>query len=113
FSAEKRLPWFLRLWLRDAGPRARAVLVGEGPERGAIEAEAAASGGRIVVLPPRAELADLYAAADVFFLPSFSEGLSNALLEAMSSGLAPLASRVGGTAETVVDGRTGLLFERD
>jgi glycosyltransferase involved in cell wall biosynthesis len=31
----------------------------------------------------------------------------------MSSGLAPLASRVGGTAQTVEDGRTGLLFDRD
>jgi glycosyltransferase involved in cell wall biosynthesis len=113
FSAEKRLPWFLPRWLRDAGPRARAVLVGDGPERGAVEAAAAASGGRVVVLPPREELADVYAAADVFFLPSFSEGLSNSLLEAMASGLAPLASRVGGTPEAVESGATGLLFDVD
>jgi glycosyltransferase involved in cell wall biosynthesis len=113
FSWEKRLPWFLPLWRRGAGPRARAVLVGDGPERAAIEAEAAASAGRIVVLPPREELAELYAAADVFLLPSLSEGLSNALLEAMASGLAPLASRVGGTAEAVANEATGLLFERD
>jgi glycosyltransferase involved in cell wall biosynthesis len=111
FSPEKRLPWFLRLWRAASGDRALAVLVGDGPERAAVAAEAA--GGRARVLDARDELAGLYAAADVFFLPSTSEGLSNALLEAMSSGLAPLASRVGGTAETVVDGRTGLLFERD
>jgi len=110
FSPEKRLPWFLRLWRGAAGPRARAVLVGEGPERAAIEAEAA---GRATVLAAREDLAELYAAADVFFLPSTSEGLSNSLLEAMSSGLAPLGSRVGGTAQTVDDGRTGLLFDRD
>ena len=55
----------------------------------------------------------LLLAADVFVLPSVSEGLSNALLEAMSSGLAILGSRVGGTAETIADGRTGLLFDRD
>ncbi|OGS36937.1 MAG: hypothetical protein A2506_08020 [Elusimicrobia bacterium RIFOXYD12_FULL_66_9] len=113
FSPEKRLPWFLRLWLEAAGERGIAVLVGEGAERSAIEAEAARAGGRIRVLAGREDLAGLYSAADVFILPSASEGLSNALLEAMSSGLAPLASRVGGTAETVEDGRTGLLFERD
>ncbi len=54
----------------------------------------------------------LYAAADVFVLPSTSEGLSNSLLEAMAAGLAPLASAVGGTAQTVGDGE-GLLFARD
>jgi glycosyltransferase involved in cell wall biosynthesis len=113
FSPEKRLPWFLRLWRAAAGPRALAVLVGDGPERSAIETEAAQSGGRARVLDARGDLADLYAASDAFFLPSTSEGLSNALLEAMASGLAPLGSRVGGTAETVEDGRTGLLFDRD
>jgi glycosyltransferase involved in cell wall biosynthesis len=111
FSPEKRLPWFLRLWRAAAGERSLAVLVGDGPERAAVEAEAAQ--GRAQVLDARDDLAGVYAAADVFFLPSTSEGLSNSLLEAMSSGLAPLASRVGGTAETVSDGRTGLLFERD
>lgn len=113
FSPEKRLPWFLSLWREASGGRALAVLVGDGSEKAAIEAEAAPAGGRIRVLVPREDLAGLYAAADAFFLPSTSEGLSNALLEAMSSGLAPVASRVGGTAETVEDGRTGLLFERD
>ena len=113
FSPEKRLPWFLRLWREAAGGTAIAVLVGDGPERGSLEAEAALAGGRIRVLAPREDLAGLYAAADAFFLPSTSEGLSNALLEAMSSGLATVASRVGGTAEMVEDGRTGLLFGRD
>jgi len=113
FSPEKRLAWFLRLWREAAGADAIAVLVGDGPEKGAIEAQAALSGGRIHILAAREDLAGLYAAADAFFLPSTSEGLSNALLEAMSSGLAPVASRVGGTAETVEDKATGLLFDRD
>ena len=111
FSREKRLPWFLSLWRDATSARALAVLVGDGPER--AEIEAAAAGGRVQVLPPREDLAALYAAADVFVLPSVSEGLSNALLEAMASGLAPLCSRVGGTAQTIEDGRTGLLFDRD
>ena len=110
FSPEKRLPWFLRCWREAAGARSLIVLVGDGPERAPISAEAS---DQVRILAPREDVADLYAAADAFILPSISEGLSNALLEAMSSGLAPLASRVGGTAETVEDGRTGLLFERD
>ena len=113
FSPEKRLPWFLSLWREASEGRAFAVLVGDGPERSSIEAEAALSAGRILIMEPREDLAGIYAAADAFFLPSSSEGLSNALLEAMSSGLAPVASRVGGTAEAVEDGRTGLLFGRD
>jgi glycosyltransferase involved in cell wall biosynthesis len=113
FSWEKRLPWFLNLWLEASGNNSAAVLVGDGPERAAIEEVAARSAGRVKVLPSREDVGNMYLGADVFVLPSVSEGLSNALLEAMSSGLAPLGSRVGGTAETIADGRTGLLFERD
>lgn len=113
FSPEKRLPWFLKLWRSAAGERALAVLVGDGPERAVLQALADASFGRIRLLPPREDLEEAYPAADAFFLPSTSEGLSNALLEAMACGCAPLASRVGGTAETVEADATGLLFERD
>jgi glycosyltransferase involved in cell wall biosynthesis len=111
FSWEKRLSWFLGLWRGAAGPQSAAVLVGDGPLREEVTQAAVSASAR--VLSPREDLAELYAAADVFFLPSTSEGLSNALLEAMASGLAILGSRVGGTAQTVRDNVTGLLFERD
>ncbi|HXS99154.1 MAG TPA: glycosyltransferase family 4 protein [Elusimicrobiota bacterium] len=112
-SPEKRLPWFLKLWLESAGSKSTALLVGDGPERAELEGLAAKSAGRVKLLPSREDVGDVYRASDVFILPSMSEGLSNALLEAMSSGLAPLASRVGGTAETVSSETNGLLFERD
>jgi glycosyltransferase involved in cell wall biosynthesis len=113
-SWEKRLSWFIKLWEEAAAGRdATLILVGEGPERFLLQGEATSSNGRIRILPAANEIADLYAAADAFVLPSISEGLSNSLLEAMSSGLPVIASAVGGNAETIENGRTGLLFSRD
>lgn len=107
FSWEKRLPWFSRIWEEATmGRDAALILVGAGPE-------AVPEGARVRVLPPVDDAAPLYAAADVFVLPSVSEGLSNSLLEAMASGLPVIASAVGGTAQTLVDGKTGLLFDKD
>jgi glycosyltransferase involved in cell wall biosynthesis len=53
---------------------------------------------------------DLLRAMDVFVLPSVAEGMNNSLLEAMASGVAVVASDVGGNPEVVVDGDSGLLF---
>jgi glycosyltransferase involved in cell wall biosynthesis len=51
--------------------------------------------------------------SDVFFLPSRSEGFSNALIEAMACGLPCVATRVGGNSEAVEDGRNGYLVESE
>ncbi len=59
---------------------------------------------------PRQALPQLYREANLFILPSRHEGMPNALLEAMSSGLPAIASRIAGNEELVQDGRTGLLF---
>jgi glycosyltransferase involved in cell wall biosynthesis len=48
--------------------------------------------------------------ADVFVLPSLAEGISNSLLEAMSCGLAVVATRIGGNEEVIEDNVDGLLF---
>lgn len=88
------------------------VLVGDGPERAALEARAAqlGIGARVRWLGHRENAARLYAGMDVFVLPSHSEGMSNTLLEAMAASVAVVASDVGGNGEIVRNGRDGLLF---
>lgn len=112
-APEKQLDKFLAAWVRAAGGSPGfAAFVGDGLQGDQLRsmAEGSPLRERIFVLSQMEAIQDAYAAADVFVLPSVSEGLSNALLEAMSSGLAVLGSRVGGTAEVVEEGRTGLLF---
>ncbi len=65
--------------------------------------------GRVQFLGGVERVFDLLSASDVFFLPSRSEGMSNALLEAMACGLPAVASRVGGNPELIRDGETGYL----
>jgi D-inositol-3-phosphate glycosyltransferase len=59
---------------------------------------------------PHEELAAYYRAADVVAIPSFSESFGLVAVEAMASGVPVVASRVGGLASTVADGRTGYLI---
>jgi glycosyltransferase involved in cell wall biosynthesis len=65
---------------------------------------------RAAFLGPRHDIDRLFKAADAFLLPSRSEGMSNALLEAMACGLPVLATRVSGTEGLVKDGEDGLLY---
>jgi glycosyltransferase involved in cell wall biosynthesis len=91
--------------------RSRLLLVGDGPERAVLEALARELGleSRMQFLGFRRDVADLLAASDAFLVSSDHEGVSIAVLEAMRAGLPVIGTRVGGMAETVKDGRTGLL----
>lgn len=92
-------------------PGARLLLVGEGPERGALEraVKDAALSQSVVFAGYQEEVAAILGRCDLFVLSSIEEGMPNALLEAMAAGLPAVVTDVGGNAETLLDGRTGYL----
>jgi len=65
---------------------------------------------QILFLGDRSDVPELLNMMDIFVLPSFSEGLSNSILEAMATGLPVIATDVGGNPELVVHNETGFLF---
>lgn len=89
------------------------VIVGDGPSRPELEAVIAELrlGDRVRLLGERDDVPLVLQSLDVFVLPSIGEGISNAVLEAMSTGLAVVATRVGGNVELVREGVTGCLIE--
>lgn len=91
--------------------RLRLVLVGDGPLRAECEQRLAAAGLRDLAWLPgeRRDVPEILRGLELFVLPSLAEGISNTILEAMASGLPVLATRVGGNAELVAEGETGLL----
>lgn len=91
--------------------RLRLVIVGDGRSRAeCLDLLRAAGAEHLAWLPgERADVAEIMRALDVFVLPSLGEGISNTILEAMSSGLAVLATKVGGNSELVAQDRTGKL----
>jgi len=94
--------------------RLRLLLVGDGSLQAEVEALAESEGirDRGWLAGSREDIAQLMSAMDVFVLPSLAEGISNTILEAMACGLPVVATRVGGNAELVIDGETGLLVAR-
>jgi sugar transferase (PEP-CTERM/EpsH1 system associated) len=99
----------------DAQPALRAtmrlVIVGEGPERARVEAILDRGGARNLAWLPgaRHDIPAVLRGLDVFALPSFGEGVSNTILEAMAAGLPVVATRVGANADLVAEGETGCL----
>ena len=87
------------------------LIVGEGCDRAVLESQATALGiaNSVHFVGPRADVANLLAASTAFVLPSRWEGMSNALLEAMASGLPVVATAVEGSTELVRSGVTGRL----
>jgi glycosyltransferase involved in cell wall biosynthesis len=92
-------------------PRARFFVIGDGELRRGLEAlaESLAIAGRVVFTGARDDVPQLLAMLDVVAVPSHTEGLSNALLEAMAMGRPVVATAVGSNPGVLHDGRTGRL----
>ncbi len=101
----------VELAVRDTDVPLRLLIIGDGPERAALEAHAAQVGLDDVVtfLGERRDTDALLAAMDIYALASLSEGMNLTLLEATAAGLPVVATTVGGNPEIVQDGATGLL----
>lgn len=91
---------------------ASLVLVGDGPQREALAARARERGvaDRVQFTGAVPDPAEYLRGADIFALPSVAEGMSNSLLEAMATGLCPLASDIGGNRDLITDGENGRLI---
>jgi glycosyltransferase involved in cell wall biosynthesis len=92
-------------------PEARFVLIGDGAMRKDFERQVAELGlsTHFLFLGRRDDVPRILACCDIAVLPSKAEGLPNAVLEYLAVGLPTVATRVGGNAEIIRDGETGLL----
>jgi glycosyltransferase involved in cell wall biosynthesis len=111
---EKGVERLLKVWAAmPCHENLRLFIVGDGPLKEGLEAMAGRLNLRSSVwfLGQQAEVAKFYAMADVFTLPSLTEGMSNALLEAMAAGLPTVVSDVGGNKDVVEDRESGFLVE--
>jgi glycosyltransferase involved in cell wall biosynthesis len=107
------MAWLVdRASTQDAA-RYGVVVVGDGDERAALEARAARPplAGRAWLLGERDDAAEILPAFDLFVLPSRTEGMSNALLEAMAEAIPVIATQAGGSPEVVEHGLSGLLVQ--
>jgi glycosyltransferase involved in cell wall biosynthesis len=110
--AEKRVNHLITSWktIQQTFPDARLFIVGQGEERQTLEAM---GGDGIQFMGAVNNVPDWLQVADIFVLPSIAEGLSNSLLEAMSSGLAVIATGVGDAPNLVQTHENGWCIPPD
>ena len=96
-------------------PDATLVIIGEGPDRAVLQAQAAVLGDRVRFLGSLSHdvIADWLAAADAMVLMSASEGLANAWIEALASGTPVVISDVGGAREVLDRPEAGVIAAQD
>jgi glycosyltransferase involved in cell wall biosynthesis len=94
-------------------PALKIVIVGEGPDRQAIESMIQQFGlqSNVFLAGQHSDMPAIYAAMDIFVLPSLNEGLPMTILEAMAASRPVIATRVGAIPSVIKDGETGLLVD--
>jgi len=113
FRAEKGHRYLLEaaVRVRQAFPEVRFVLVGHGPLQGELRRQVRQMQleRNVIFTGPRNDVHRLMASFDVFALPSVYEGLSIALIEALSAGVPSIATGTGGVTEVMSDGVNGVI----
>lgn len=91
----------------------KLLVVGDGPEKNALIdlVNAYRLTENVIFLGVRNDVRNILSICDLFVLPSLSEGISISLLEAMSMRVPVVATKVGGNAEVIKHGETGILVE--
>lgn len=94
-------------------PKAKFLLVGDGPDKKELEEMADEMGiGKHVLFPGFIDnISEIYSFSDIAILSSWSEGLPQSLLQAMAAGVPVIATNVGGVPEVVVHEDSGILIE--
>jgi glycosyltransferase involved in cell wall biosynthesis len=113
-AEEKGLEYLLSVWAALPSRAGRLLLiVGDGPLRTRLECQVSdlGLGGSVRFVGHQSDVSNFYSVADLFVLPSKTEGMSNSLLEAMACGLPAVASNVGGNKEAIQDHKTGFLVD--
>lgn len=116
-SSEKGQDLLLRAVARcvSEGQEVELLLLGDGPERSALERLSTnlGIGSRVSFHPHTSVIRDYYEALDLLVLPSRSEGLPNVVLEALSLGVPVVATNVGAVGEVLSHGETGWIVPPD
>jgi glycosyltransferase involved in cell wall biosynthesis len=109
---EKRVNHLIEVWndIVKKHPNATLLILGTGTEEEKLKRMA---GANVRFEGNVKDVAPYLRASDIFVLPSSTEGLSNSLLEAMASGLAPIATAVGGAIDLLENGKNGILIRPD
>jgi glycosyltransferase involved in cell wall biosynthesis len=110
FAQYKGIEDLLAAWNEAGIPDAHLVLVGSATETDKPIGDFAAP-DTVIVRDYTNSIVDYLGAADVFVYPSYTDGMSNAVLEALACGLPVIASRSGATEELIDDGTSGVLFD--
>ncbi len=106
--------YLIEAFARLADKDTKLLIIGDGPQRRAINDQISALGlnGRVVTPGNQQEVLPWLQAMDVFVLPSYAnEGVPQALMQAMACGLPVVTTPVGGITEAVENGTTGILVE--
>jgi glycosyltransferase involved in cell wall biosynthesis len=106
------------IYLSKQYPNLHLLIIGNGPEYQYIKEQALKNGLQdkihLAGVQPHNKIPDFLSAGDIFVLPSYNEGLPNAVLEAMACSRPVVATKVGGIPEAVRNGETGFLInEKD